>query len=74
MSELAQIADNYGGRFSSISGASVSYTSNGTTGQVNIETNKGTISISGGEFKQIFNLRAPGYISVKNVLFNVERK
>jgi peptidoglycan hydrolase-like amidase len=74
MSELAQIADNYGGRFSSISGASVSYTSNGTTGQVNIETNKGTISISGGEFKQIFNLRAPGYISIRNVLFNVERK
>lgn len=74
MSDLAQIADNYGGRFSSILGASVSYTSNGTTGQVNIETNKGTISISGGEFKQIFNLRAPGYISIRNVLFNVEKK
>lgn len=74
MSELAQIADTYGGRFSSVSGASVSYASNGITGQVNIETNKGTISIAGSEFKQIFNLRAPGYISIRNVLFNVEKK
>ena len=74
MGELAQVADKYGGRFSSISGTSVSYASEGSTGQVNIDTNKGTISISGSEFKQIFNLRAPGYISIRNVLFNVEKK
>jgi peptidoglycan hydrolase-like amidase len=74
MGDLAQVADKYGGRFSSISGVSVSYASEGTTGQVNIDTNKGTISISGSEFKQIFNLRAPGYISIRNVLFNVEKK
>ena len=74
MSELAQVADNYGGRFSTVSGVSVSYSSEGTTGQVNIDTNKGNISMSGSEFKQIFNLRAPGYISIRNVLFNVEKK
>lgn len=74
MGELAQVADNYGGRFSTVSGVSVSYSSEGTTGQVNIDTNKGNISMSGSEFKQIFNLRAPGYISIRNVLFNVEKK
>jgi hypothetical protein len=74
MSDLAQIADKYGGRFNTISGVSVSFTSDGTTGQVIIDSNKGQVSIPGSEFKQIFNLRAPGYISIRNVLFNVERK
>jgi len=74
MNELAQMADKYGGRFTTISGASVSFTSDGTTGQVIIDSNKGQVTIPGSEFKQIFNLRAPGYISIRNVLFNVERK
>jgi len=74
LDEMAQVADRYGGRFSSINSVSVSYSTNGSTGQVNLDTNKGSISIPGSEFKQIFNLRAPGYISVKNVLFNIERK
>lgn len=74
MGELAQVADSYGGRFTSVGSASVNYSSDGMTGQVNLDTNKGSISISGSEFKQIFNLRAPGYISIRNALFNVERK
>lgn len=74
MDELAQIADKYGGRVSSISSASVSFSSSGTTSQANISTNRGNISISGDDFKRIYNLRAPGFISIKNVLYNIERR
>ncbi len=74
MDELAQVADRYGGRYSTASSVSVNFSSEGTTGQVTIESNKGTVTISGSEFKQIFNLRSPGYISIRNVLFNVEKK
>ncbi len=74
MDELAGMADKYGGRYSSISSVYVTYGTDGTTASVNVSTNKGNISINGAEFKTAFNLRAPGYISVKNALFNVERK
>lgn len=74
LDEMASKADQYGGRYTSISSVSVGYGSDGTTASVNLNTNKGSVNISGSEFKQIYNLRAPGYISVKNVLFNVERK
>ncbi|MFO0704326.1 MAG: SpoIID/LytB domain-containing protein [Patescibacteria group bacterium] len=72
--EMAGVADKYGGKFTSISSVSVSFGSDGTTSNVTVSTNRGQISINGAEFKQAYNLRAPGYISVKNVLFNVERK
>lgn len=72
--EMANVADKYGGRHTSVSSVSVAYSSDGQTASVNVSTNKGQVSINGSEFKQAFNLRAPGYISVKNVLFNVEMK
>ncbi|HNQ31818.1 MAG TPA: SpoIID/LytB domain-containing protein [Candidatus Woesebacteria bacterium] len=74
MGELAQLADSYGGRFHTIQSVSVQFASNGSAGQVVMETNKGPITISGSDFKQIFNLRAPGYISIRNALFNIEKK
>lgn len=74
MTELAQLADGYGGRFTSVSGVSVSFTADGSVGQVTVISNKGSTTIPGGEFKQIFNLRAPGYISIRNTLFNIEQK
>lgn len=75
MGELASLANSAaGGAVTSISGVSVSYSTAGSTASVSFSTNRGTISLSGADFKTIFNLRAPGYISVRSPLFNIERK
>jgi len=52
----------------------VVYSESGVTANVIFATNRGAISLSGADFKTIFNLRAPGYISIKSPLFNMERK
>ncbi len=62
------------GGFSSVSGVSVSYANNGVTANVTFQTNKGSVTIAGSEFKTAFNLRAPGRISLKSGLFNIEKK
>lgn len=62
------------GGFSSVTGASVTYANNGVTANVTFNTNKGTTTISGADFKKAFNLRAPGRISLKSGLFNIEKK
>lgn len=63
-----------GGSINSISNVSVSYSTDGKTANITFNTNRGDVSISGSDFKQIFNLRAPGYISIKSALFNIEKK
>ena len=55
-----------------INDVDVSYSSGGVTAEVKIKTNKGEYKFSGGDFKAIFNLRAPGSIHLKSLLFNVE--
>lgn len=73
--DLASIADKYGGRVNSVTSASVSFSNDGSTANVTFSTNKGDpISISGSKFKEVFNLRAPGYISIRNALFSIEKK
>ncbi|KKR86423.1 MAG: SpoIID/LytB domain protein [Candidatus Curtissbacteria bacterium GW2011_GWA1_41_11] len=62
------------GGYSSVSSVSVTYNSGGYTDTVTLGTNKGTVQISGSEFKEAFNLRAPGYISIRSSLFNIEKK
>jgi peptidoglycan hydrolase-like amidase len=57
-----------------IDSVSVSYSSDGTTSQVKIKSNKGDHTFSGSDFKAIFNLRAPGAIQLKSLLFNIEVK
>ena len=75
MSELRDKASEVaGGAVTAISSASVSYSESGATANVTFGTNRGVISISGADFKTIFNLRAPGYISIRSPLFNVEQK
>ena len=68
MGELANI-----GGYNSVSDVSVTYGNDGSTLSVSINTNKGNINIPGAEFKQAFNLRAPGYIGLKSGLFNIEK-
>lgn len=64
---------NLGG-YSSVSGVSVTYAGNGVTANIMFQTNKGSTTIAGAEFKKAFNLRAPGRISLKSGLFNIEKK
>lgn len=74
VSEMRDKANSNGGAVTSVSGASVVYSNSGVTASVTFSTNRGSINLSGSDFKTIFNLRAPGYISIKSPLFNVEKK
>ena len=69
MSELRAI-----GGYSSVSGVDVTYSSGGYTEKVTFSTNKGSMTINGGDFKKAFNLRAPARIALKSGLFNIEKK
>ncbi|MCX7996991.1 MAG: SpoIID/LytB domain-containing protein [Patescibacteria group bacterium] len=76
MSELRELAEKSGGAVTSISGVTVLNNNNGQTTQVRFETNRGTITIPGGEFKETFNIRAPGYIAIPQAgfaFFNIEK-
>ncbi|OGE31386.1 hypothetical protein A3C59_02965 [Candidatus Daviesbacteria bacterium RIFCSPHIGHO2_02_FULL_36_13] len=74
ISEMRNKANEHGGAVTAVSSASVVYSDSGVTANVNFSTNRGSITISGADFKYIFNLRAPGYISIKSPLFNMEKK
>jgi hypothetical protein len=74
MSEMKDKAGNFGGSYDSIGSISVSYSTNGSTAKVVLNTNRGEVTIDGAEFKEIFNLRAPGYISIRSPLYNIEKK
>jgi hypothetical protein len=63
---------NIGG-YTSVGGVSVVYSNSGSTQTVTFSTNKGSIGITGEEFKRAFNLRAPGYVGIKSSLFNIEK-
>lgn len=58
----------------SVSDVDVTYSSGGYTSSVKIKTNKGDMTFDGDDFKAIFNLRAPGVITLKSALFNIEVK
>lgn len=61
------------GGVSSVTSVSVTQ-GNGTTNNVNIN---GSINLTGTEFKQAFNLRAPGYLMIPQkgfAFFNIEKK
>lgn len=75
--ELRNFAANSGGAVTSISGVSVSHGGNGQTTTVTFQTNRGTVTIPGEEFKSTFNLRAPGYLRIPQSgfsFFNIEFK
>jgi len=77
MSELRDLANNSGGAVTNISSISISHGDNGQTSNVHLNTNRGSMDISGADFKTIFNLRAPGYLRIPQssfAHFNVEHK
>jgi peptidoglycan hydrolase CwlO-like protein len=72
--EMRSKSDGLGGGYESVSGVNVTYSDGGYTASVRFETNKGTVEISGSDFLKVFNVRAPGWISLKSGLFNIEKK
>lgn len=70
ISEMRAEADSHGGAFTTISSISVTYSTEGFTNAVIVNGQ----SIPGDQFKQAFNLRAPGYISIRSSLYNIEKK
>lgn len=61
--------------FNNITDAGVSADFNGgSTSSINFSGDAGSISISGSEFKNWFNLRAPANIQIVGPLYNVERR
>lgn len=75
MTELRSKTNN---PVTSISGKPIlSNNGSGSTTNVRFVTNRGEINIPGLEFKEVFNTRAPGYISIPQkgfAFFNIERK
>ncbi len=77
LDELKRFAEAAGGAVTTISGVTVSHGSGGQTAQVRFQTNRGELTLSGSEFKQIFNLRAPGFLRIPQssfASFNIEYK
>ena len=72
--ELRDKSDKYGGGYRKVKGVSVTYSKSGITERVSFDTDKGSVSIDGLEFKKAFNLRAPGRVAIKSGLFNIEDK
>jgi len=72
--EMKNKANEHGGAVTSISSVKVEHSQGGTTSSVVFQTNKGELRLSGGEFKEIFNLRAPGRVAVKSNLYGIEKK
>jgi SpoIID/LytB domain protein len=60
--------------FSNVSNISVSADfGSGKTTSVNVSGDAGSVNISGSDFKNYFNLRAPANINIVGPLYNVER-
>lgn len=74
VSQMRDKANGLGGAYTSVSSVSVDYSSDGFTNSVKLQTNLGELTLSGSDFKTIFNLRAPAKISLKSSLFNLEKK
>jgi len=63
-----------GNPVSSVNSVSVDYSTAGYTQTVRVSTDKGDFSFNGSDFKEIFTLRAPGALTAKSSLFNIEKK
>ncbi|OGC39068.1 hypothetical protein A3K42_00650 [candidate division WWE3 bacterium RBG_13_37_7] len=72
LDEMAEKADKYGERYTSVSDISVEISNGGYTSKVTLKTNRGSVSIAGDVFKTVFNLRAPSYIAIRSRLYDFE--
>ena len=74
MDELKRQVGDKGGPIGSVNSINVDYSTGGYTQNVNVSTDKGSFTFNGDDFKEIFVLRAPGAITIKSALFNIEKK
>jgi SpoIID/LytB domain protein len=72
--EMKSRADQLGGGFTKVHGATASYSNGGFTSSVSFLTDRGVLTVDGPKFKDIFNLRAPGHLVIRTPLYNIERK
>lgn len=72
--EMKRQVGDKGGPISSVNSINVDYSTGGYTQAVRVSTDKGDFNFNGAEFKEIFTLRAPGAITAKSTLFNIEKK
>ncbi|HRN96055.1 MAG TPA: SpoIID/LytB domain-containing protein [Candidatus Levybacteria bacterium] len=71
---MAELRDK--GGVTSVSNVTV-LQGNGSSNEVVFQTNKGEVRVSASEFKEKFNLRAPGYVRIPQTgfsFFNIEKK
>jgi peptidoglycan hydrolase-like amidase/peptidoglycan hydrolase CwlO-like protein len=71
MDRMAEKAEQYGGSYSKVRFVKVDISNSGYTSNVVFDTNRGRLEVDGSEFKKAFNLRAPGYISIRNKLYDI---
>lgn len=75
---MAELRNKLSNPVTSISGEPrVSHDGNGNTTTVTFQTNRGALAVPGYEFKERFNGRAPGYLSIPQkgfAFFNIEKK
>jgi peptidoglycan hydrolase CwlO-like protein len=71
--EVRNQSAKYNGPVSQINNVGIDYSGDGVTANVKVQTDKGEFTFTGELFKTIFNLRAPGAIHIKSMLFNLVR-
>ncbi len=72
LDEMAEKADKYGSKYTSVSGVDVDISNSGYTSRVTFNTNKGSVSFDGPTLKTVFNLRAPGYVAIRSRLYDFD--
>lgn len=72
--EMAKVADKYGTSYEKVTSVDATISNGGYTSSIKFGTDKGSVTVDGSVFKTVFNLRAPGYISVKSRLFDLEKR
>jgi hypothetical protein len=83
--QMRDRANALGGAYTSANSVNVQQSTGGYTSNVSFQTNKGNISFTGfdtgcshkdfcNDFFSIFNLRAPGYVSIKSRMYDVRIK
>jgi len=74
LDKMAEKADTYGAKYTSVSDVDVEISNSGYTSKVTFKTNRGEVSFDGPTFKTVFNLRAPGYLAIRSRLFDLEMR
>lgn len=70
--EMKNKAEHYGEGYDSIDDIDVTISNGGYTSSITFDTDEGSVTLDGDEFKTVFNLRAPAYVAIRSRLFDIE--